>query len=112
MRIASATLRFSTSPSTASYAAVISSHGLTTKQYARLVHKWVAGIGLDPAKFGTHSLRPAKAVLIYRRTGNLLAVQLLRGHERIDSTARYPGIEGGRRHRACGEDRHLALWSD
>jgi integrase len=43
--------------------------GLTTRQYARLVQEWVASIGLDPAKFGTHSLRRTKAVLIYRRTG-------------------------------------------
>lgn len=49
--------------------------GLTTRQYARLVQEWVASIGLDPAKFGTHSLRRTKAVLIYRRTGNLRAVQ-------------------------------------
>ena len=54
--------------------------GLTTRQYARLVQEWVASIGLDPAKFGTHSLRRTKAVLIYRRTGNLRAVQLLLGH--------------------------------
>jgi integrase len=51
--------------------------GLTTRQYARLVQEWVASIGLDPAKFGTHSLRRTKAVLIFRRTGNLRAVQLL-----------------------------------
>jgi integrase len=68
-------------------------HGLTTKQYARLVHQWIASIGLDRAKFGTHSLRRTKAVLIYRRTGNLRAVQLLLGHARIDSTVRYLGIE-------------------
>ena len=54
--------------------------GLTTRQYARLVQEWVASIGLDPAKFGTHSLRCTKAVLIYRRTGNLRAVQLLLSH--------------------------------
>ena len=53
--------------------------GLTTRQYARLVQEWVASIGLDPAKFGTHSLSRTKAVLIYRRTGNLRAVQLLLG---------------------------------
>jgi integrase len=58
--------------------------GLTTRQYARLVQEWVASIGLDPAKFGTHSLRRTKAVLIYRRTGNLRAVQLLLGHSKID----------------------------
>ena len=68
--------------------------GLTTRQYARLVQEWVAGIGLDPAKFGTHSLRRTKAVLIYRRTGNLRAVQLLLGHTKIESTVRYLGIEG------------------
>jgi integrase len=52
-------------------------HGLATRQYARLVGQWVASIGLDPLKFGTHSLRRTKATLIYRRTGNLRAVQLL-----------------------------------
>jgi len=66
---------------------------LTTRQYARLVQEWVVSIGLDPAKFGTHSLRRTKAVLIYRRTGNLRAVQLLLGHSKIESTARYLGIE-------------------
>lgn len=59
-----------------------SDKGLTTRQYARLVQEWVASIGLDPAKFGTHSLRRTKAVLIYRRTGNLRAVQLLLGHSK------------------------------
>jgi integrase len=53
----------------------------------------VAGIGLDLAKFGTHSLRRTKAVLIYRRTGNLRAVQLLLGHSKIESTVRCLGIE-------------------
>ena len=67
--------------------------GLTTRQYARLVQEWVASIGLDPANFGTHSLRRTKAVLIYRRTGNLRAVQLLLGHSKIESTVRYLGIE-------------------
>ena len=67
--------------------------GLTTRQYARLVQEWVASIGLDPSKYGTHSLRRTKAVLIYRRTGNLRAVQLLLGHSKIESTVRYLGIE-------------------
>ncbi len=67
--------------------------GLTTRQYARLVQEWVASIGLDPSMFGTHSLRRTKAVLIYRRTGNLRAVQLLLGHSKIESTVRYLGIE-------------------
>jgi site-specific recombinase XerD len=67
--------------------------GLTTRQYARLVQEWVASIGLDPLQYGTHSLRQTKAVLIYRQTGNLRAVQLLLGHTKIESTVRYLGIE-------------------
>ena len=66
---------------------------MTTRQYARLVSEWIAGIGLDPKLFGTHSLRRTKARLIYRRTGNLRAVQLLLGHAKIESTVRYLGIE-------------------
>ena len=69
------------------------SRGLTTPQHARLVQEWVASIGPDPAKFGAHSLRRTKAVLDYRRTGNLRAVQLLLGHSKIESTVRYLGIE-------------------
>lgn len=66
---------------------------LTTRQYARLLSQWVASIGLDPSLFGTHSLRRTKATLIYRRTGNLRAVQLLLGHTKVESTVRYLGIE-------------------
>jgi integrase len=66
---------------------------MTTRQYARLVSEWIAGIGLDAKLFGTHSLRRTKATLIYRRTGNLRAVQLLLGHTKIESTVRYLGIE-------------------
>src|SRR5579864_213542 len=66
---------------------------LTTRQYARLVSKWVSSIGLNPSFYGTHSLRRTKATLIYRRTGNLRAVQLLLGHTKIESTVRYLGIE-------------------
>jgi integrase len=66
---------------------------LTTRQYARLVSGWIASIGLDKSLFGTHSLRRTKATLIYRRTGNLRAVQLLLGHTKIESTVRYLGIE-------------------
>lgn len=67
--------------------------GMTTRQYARLLSGWIASIGLDPHLFGTHSLRLTKATLIYRRTGNLRAVQLLLGHTKIESTVRYLGIE-------------------
>jgi integrase len=66
--------------------------GIKARQYARLVAGWIASIGLDPSRFGTHSLRRTKAKLIYRRTGNLRAVQLL-GHTKIESTARYLDIE-------------------
>ena len=66
---------------------------MTTRQYARLVSEWIASIGLNPSFFGTHSLRRTKATLIYRRTGNLRAVQLLLGHTKIESTVRYLGIE-------------------
>jgi integrase len=66
---------------------------ISTRQYARLVARWIRGIGLDPCLFGTHSLRRTKATLIYRRTGNLRAVQLLLGHSKIESTVRYLGIE-------------------
>jgi integrase len=67
--------------------------GMTTRQYARFVSDWIAGIGLDPHVFGTHSLRRTKATLVYRRTGNLRAVQLLLGHTKIENTVRYLGIE-------------------
>jgi integrase len=66
---------------------------LTTRQYARLASEWVSGIGLDPLKYATHSMRRTKATLIYRRTGNLRAVQLLLGHTKIESTVRYLGVE-------------------
>ena len=66
---------------------------MTTRQYARLVSEWIGSVGLDPRLFGTHSLRRTKATLIYRRTGNPRAVQLLLGHTKIESTVRYLGIE-------------------
>jgi integrase len=65
---------------------------MTTRQYARLLDRWLAEIGLEPALFGTQSLRRTKATLIYRRTGNLRAVQLLLGHSKIESTVRYLGV--------------------
>ena len=66
---------------------------ISTRQYARIVGSWVSEIGLDPATYGTHSLRRTKASLIYRRTKNLRAVQLLLGHTKLESTIRYLGIE-------------------
>lgn len=66
---------------------------VSTRQYARIVHRWVASIGLDDAAYGTHTMRRTKASLIYRRTKNLRAVQLLLGHTKLESTVRYLGIE-------------------
>jgi integrase len=66
---------------------------ITTRQYARIVDSWVADIGLDPTAYGTHSLRRTKASMIYRRTKNLRAVQILLGHTKLESTVRYLGIE-------------------
>src|SRR5947207_12854551 len=66
---------------------------LSTRQYSRIVESWVASIGLDPAAYGTHSLRRTQATLIYRRTRNLRPVQLLLGHSKLESTVRYLGIE-------------------
>jgi integrase len=66
---------------------------LSTRQYARIVEKWVRPIGLDPSPYGTHTLRRTKATLIYRRTKNLRAVQLLLGHLKLESAVRYLGIE-------------------
>jgi site-specific recombinase XerD len=66
---------------------------LSTRQYARIVHRWVERAGLDSSAYGTHSLRRTKAAQIYRKTGNLRAVQLLLGHSKLESTVRYLGIE-------------------
>jgi integrase len=66
---------------------------ISTRQYARIVRCWVSSIGLDPASYGTHTMRRTKATLIYRRTKNLRAVQLLLGHTSLESTVRYLGIE-------------------
>ncbi len=66
---------------------------LSTRQYARIVDGWVQQAGLDPAAYGTHTLRRTKASLIYRRTKNIRAIQLLLGHSKLESTVRYLGIE-------------------
>ncbi len=66
---------------------------ITTRQYGRLVDDWVALAGLDPANYGTHSLRRTKVALVYKRTGNLRACQLLLGHSKLESTVRYLGVE-------------------
>jgi integrase len=72
---------------------VSASPHLSTRQYSRIVGGWAGSIGLDPAAYGTHSMRRTKPTLIYRRTKNLRAVQLLLGHTKLESTVRYLGIE-------------------
>ena len=72
---------------------VSASPHLSTRQYSRIVGSWVNSIGLDAAAYGTHSMRRTKATMIYRRTRNLRAVQLLLGHTKLESTVRYLGIE-------------------
>ena len=66
---------------------------ISTRQYARMVHQWVQEAGLDSTAYGTHSLRRTKAAQIYKKTGNLRAVQLLLGHTKLESTVRYLGVE-------------------
>lgn len=66
---------------------------LSTRQYARIVKRWAASAGLQPSDYGTHSMRRTKPTLIYRRTHNLRAIQLLLGHTKLESTVRYLGIE-------------------
>lgn len=66
---------------------------MSTRQYARLVREWVAGIGLQPQEYGTHSLRRTKALIIYKTTGNLRAVQILLGRAKINGTVRYLGVD-------------------
>ncbi len=70
-----------------------SSPHLSTRQYARIVESWVKSIGLDPSPYGTHTMRRTKATLIYWRTKNLRAVQLLLAHTKLESTVRYLAIE-------------------
>ena len=69
------------------------SRHLDTRQYARILDSWIKEIGLDPTAYGTHTMRRTKASLIYRRTKNLRAVQLLLGQTKLESTVRYLGIE-------------------
>ncbi len=66
---------------------------LSTRQYSRLVWEWAEMIGLVPGMYGTHSIRRTNATLIYRKTGNIWAVQLLLGRSKVESTVRYLGIE-------------------
>lgn len=66
---------------------------ISTRQYIRLLKHWIARVGLEPSAYGTHSLRRTKVSLLYRKTGNLRACQLLLGHTKLENTARYLGVE-------------------
>lgn len=66
---------------------------VSTRQYGRMLKGWVGSIGLEPSAYGTHSMRRTKPAHIYKKTGNLRAVQLLLGHTKMDSTVRYLGVE-------------------
>jgi integrase len=66
---------------------------ISRRQYSKIVKSWVSRIGLDPRDYGTHTMRRTKATLIYERTKNIRAVQLLLGHTKLESTVRYLGIE-------------------
>ncbi|KZK81594.1 Tyrosine recombinase XerC [Pseudovibrio sp. Ad13] len=66
---------------------------ISTRQYGRMLKEWVLSIGLEPSSYGTHSMRRTKVAQIYKKTGNLRAVQLLLGHTKMDSTVRYLGID-------------------
>jgi integrase len=61
--------------------------------YRSLVRSWASNIGLDPNLYGTHSMRRTKATLVYAKTKDIRAVQLLLGHTRVDNTIRYLGVE-------------------
>ena len=63
------------------------------RQYARILERSVGELGLDPADYGTHSMRRAEVTLIDRRTTNLRAVQFSLGHSKLESTVRHLGIE-------------------
>lgn len=62
---------------------------ISTRQYARIVRDWATSIGLEASAYGTHSMRRTKVTQIYKKTGNLRAVQLLPGHTKMGSTQRY-----------------------
>ncbi len=66
---------------------------LSTRQYARIMRDWVLSIGLETSAYGTHSMRRTKVAQIYKKTGNLRAVQLLLRHTKMDSTVRYLGVD-------------------
>ena len=69
---------------------------LGTRQNARIVDSWVKEIGLVPTTYGTHTMRRTKASLIYSRTKNIRAIQLLLGHSKFGECCALFGDRSGR----------------
>lgn len=61
--------------------------------YRAIVKNWAHQLGQNSELYGTHSLRRTKATLIYRRTKDIRAIQILLGHVKLDNTVRYLGVE-------------------
>ena len=74
---------------------------LSTRQYSRIVHAWVASPGLDSSAYGTHSMRRTKAAQIYKKTGNLRAVSAF---ARTHAARKHCPLP---RHRGRGRAQHL-----
>lgn len=70
-----------------------SNQPISYSYYRSIIRSWAEQSGLDSDLYGTHSMRRTKATLVYARTKNIRAVQLLLGHTKIDNTIRYLGIE-------------------
>ena len=66
---------------------------LSMSQYSRIIKHFATVVGADPTAFATHSIRRTKVTLVYRKTQNLRACQLLLGHKKIENTVRYLGLE-------------------
>lgn len=61
--------------------------------YRSIIRSWAEKLGLNADYYGTHSMRRTKATLIYARTKNIRAVQILLGHSKLDNTIRYLGVD-------------------
>jgi site-specific recombinase XerC len=66
---------------------------ISMRQYARIVHGWVPSIGLELTAYGTHSMVRTNVTQIYKKIGNLRAVQFLLGHIKMHSMVTYFGVD-------------------
>lgn len=66
---------------------------LSYSYYRKIIRSWALALGHNPDLYGTHSLRRTKATLIYQKTKNIRAIQLLLGHTKIENTIKYLGVE-------------------